>query len=76
MIEYLKDSLKKIDEDERREKVEENCKRLLENFNPDEDDLLDEEDIFIVRYDIRGSSLSENPHANELLEVEEGSQNP
>ncbi|PKU61264.1 hypothetical protein MA16_Dca028064 [Dendrobium catenatum] len=76
MIEYLKESLKKIDEDERREKEEENYKKLLENFNPDEDDLLDEEDVFVINYDIRGSSLSEDPNANELLEVEEGSENP
>ncbi|PKU84435.1 hypothetical protein MA16_Dca002948 [Dendrobium catenatum] len=76
MIEYLKDSLKKIDKDERREKEEENYKKLLENFNPDEDDLLDEEDILVIHYDIGGSSLSKDPHANELLEVEEGSKNP
>ncbi|PKU59201.1 hypothetical protein MA16_Dca026723 [Dendrobium catenatum] len=76
MIEYLKDSLKKIDKDERREKEEDSYKKLIENFNPDEDDLLDEEDIFVIHYDIGGSSHSEDPHANELLEVEEGSQNP
>ncbi|PKU62522.1 hypothetical protein MA16_Dca027987 [Dendrobium catenatum] len=76
MIEYLKESLEKIGEDERREMEEENYKKLLENFNPDEDDLLDEEDVFVINYDIRGSSLSEDPHANELLEVEEGSENP
>ncbi|PKU70269.1 hypothetical protein MA16_Dca021605 [Dendrobium catenatum] len=76
MIKYLKDSLKKIDKDERREKEEDCYKKLLENFNPDEDDLLDEEDVFVINYDIRGSSLSEDPHANELLEVEEGSENP
>ncbi|PKU79425.1 hypothetical protein MA16_Dca000770 [Dendrobium catenatum] len=76
MIEYLKDSLKKIDKDERREKEGDSYKKLLENFNPDEDDLLDEKDVFVINYDIRGSSLSEDPHANELLEVEEGSENP
>ncbi|KAI0496433.1 hypothetical protein KFK09_022749 [Dendrobium nobile] len=70
MIEYLKESLKKIDEDERREKEEENFKKLIENFNPDENDLLDEEDIFVIHYNIGGSSHSVDPHANELLEVE------
>ncbi|KAL0911092.1 hypothetical protein M5K25_019204 [Dendrobium thyrsiflorum] len=76
MIEYLKDSIKKIDEDERREE-EENHRKLIENFNPDEDDLMDEEDIFVIHYGIRGSSLSGDPHTNELLEVEEeGNENP
>ncbi|KAL0922919.1 hypothetical protein M5K25_006949 [Dendrobium thyrsiflorum] len=76
MIEYLKDSIKKIDEDERREE-EENHRKLIENFNPDEDDLMDEEDIFVIHYDIRGFSLSGDPHTNELLEVEEeGNENP
>ncbi|PKU59963.1 hypothetical protein MA16_Dca028700 [Dendrobium catenatum] len=76
MIKYLKDSLKKIDADERRENEEENYMKLIENFNHDEDDLMDEEDIFVIHYDMGGSSLSEDSHANELLEVEKGSENP
>ncbi|KAL0928496.1 hypothetical protein M5K25_000380 [Dendrobium thyrsiflorum] len=79
MMEYLKDSLRELDEVERREKEEENHEKLLEDFNPDEDNLLGEEDICVLHYSRRGSSLPGDPHTDDLLEVEveeEGSDNP